>query len=324
MKRAVWLGGVGVLCFSGTAPATRVAAPVFGAGIITWSRILIAGCLGAIVLAATGRLRLPGPRYVPSVVVAGLGQGVGYPLFLGLAVERVPAYHGAVVVGLVPAATAVLAFLRGRERPSVRFWIACGTGLSAVVAFTLGQGGGGLHVADGWLLAAVLSTAIGYVEGGRASRAIGAVTTLCWAMILLTPAAAIALAVQVPARDFGPLTASAWTGLSYAGIASMFVGSIVWYRALALGGTARIGQLNLAQPFLAITWSALLLSEHLTWAVPLTAAIVLACMAVCLNTDRPPAPPLPNDRTEVCLNADRPPAPAPSDRPADQPRGRQP
>jgi drug/metabolite transporter (DMT)-like permease len=151
-----------------------------------------------------------------------------------------------------------------------------------VLAFALVQGG--VQVADFWLVAAVVSAAIGYVEGARVARDVGAVATLCWMMLLLAPVAAVALVVLVPGRDFPAVTPAAWVGFGYAGVISMFLGSVVWYQALAAGGTGRIGQLNLAQPFLAITWSALLLSEHLTWAVPVTAAAVLACMAVCLNT----------------------------------------
>lgn len=281
------LGCLGLLCFSGTAPATRVAAPVFGADVLTWSRIAIAAGLGALTLAATGRMRWPGRMWLPGLLVAGLGQAVGYPLFLALALERVPAYHGAVVIGLVPAATAVLAALRGGERPRALFWIACGAGFCAVLGFALVQGAGTPQQADGWLVAAVLSAAIGYVEGARVSRAIGAVPTLCWAMLLLAPAAA--LGVLIGRHDLATVTPAAWAGFGYAGVVSMFLGSIAWYQALATGGTARIGQLNLAQPFLAITWSALLLAEHITWTVLTATAAVLACMTTCLHT-RPTVP----------------------------------
>ncbi|WP_314173465.1 DMT family transporter [Streptomyces winkii] len=282
------VGSLGVLCFSGTAPVSRIAAPVFGSGTLTAARILIAAALGVATLAATRRLRWPGRRWLPGLLIAGLGQAVGYPLFLALAVERVPAHHGAVVVGLLPAATAVLAAIRGGERPAARFWAACAIGLCAVIAFAIVQGGGSLHAADGWLVAAVLSAAVGYVEGARVARGIGAVATVCWAMILLAPACAVALVVLFPVQAAGSAAPSAWACLAYAGVASMFLGSLAWLYGLAAGGTARVGQLNLAQPFLAITWSGLLLAERITWAVPVTAAVVLGCMAVCLNT-RPDA-----------------------------------
>jgi drug/metabolite transporter (DMT)-like permease len=103
-------------------------------------------------------------------------------------------------------------------------------------------------------------------------------------MLLLAPVAAPLLAAAALTRPAVPVPASAWAGLGYAGVISMFAASIAWYRGLAAGGTARIGQLNLVQPFLAICWSALLLGEHIAWPVPTTAAIVLCCMAVCLRS----------------------------------------
>ncbi|WP_064745168.1 DMT family transporter [Pseudonocardia acaciae] len=283
-------GAAGVLCFSGTAPATRVAAGVFGADVLTYGRIVIAAVLGLATLLVTGRLGWPGRELVPSLLVTGVGLAVGFPLFLALAVERVPAYHGAVVIGLAPAATAVLSALRTGERPPARFWLACAVGFAAVVAFALVQGGGGPSAADGWLVASILSVAVGYVEGGRVARRLGGTRTLCWAMILLAPAAAVLLAVAASTRTFGAIPARAWVGFGYAGVASMFVGSVLWYLGLAAGGTARVGQLNLAQPFLAIAWSALLLGERITWSVPVTAAVVLGCMGVCLNAPRSRAP----------------------------------
>ncbi|HEY3956600.1 MAG TPA: DMT family transporter [Streptosporangiaceae bacterium] len=257
------MGCAGVLCFSGTAPATRVAVPVFGALTLTAARIVIAAVLGTITLALTGQRSWPGRSQIAGILVMGAGLAVGYPGFLALAVGQVPAYHAAVVIGLVPAANAVVSVIRTGERPRNWFWLGCLAGLGAVVAFAAIQDGGALHPADAWLGAAVLSCAIGYVEGGRVSRQIGATRALCWAMIFLAPLAALALAVSAITRSYPALTLPAWAGLWYAGTASMFAGAIAWYRGLAAGGIARIGQLNLAQPFLAITWSGLLLGEHI-------------------------------------------------------------
>jgi drug/metabolite transporter (DMT)-like permease len=277
-------GSVGVLCFSGTAAATRVADPVFGPYAITFARIVIAAVLGAITLTVMGQQRWPGRGQVPGLLVGGLGTAVGYPLFLAIAVGKVPAYHGAVVIGLVPAATAVIAVIRTGERPTLLFWLACLTGLAAVIAFAVVQGGGRLHAADAWLAAAVLSCGLGYVEGAEVSRQIGAIHALCWTMILLAPAAAIGLVVSISVHPFRAAHASAWAALGYVCVISMFAGLLAWYRGLAAGGTSRIGQLNLAQPFLAIAWSGVLLGEQINWTVPATATVILACMTVCLKT----------------------------------------
>jgi drug/metabolite transporter (DMT)-like permease len=278
------LGAAGVIGFSGTVPATRVAAPVFGPLTLTFARIVIAAGLGAVTLAAGGRLRWPGRRHLAGLLAMGLGLAVGYPLFLALAVQKVPASHAAVVIALVPAATAALSAARNSEHLPSPFWLACLTGLAAVTGYAVTRGGASIHTGDLWLGAAVLSCAVGYVEGARVARRIGAIPALCWAMLLLTPAATPLLAAAALTRPATPVPASAWAGLGYAGVISMFAASLAWYRGLAAGGTARIGQLNLAQPFLAIGWSALLLGEHITPAVPVTTAIVLCCMAVCLTS----------------------------------------
>jgi drug/metabolite transporter (DMT)-like permease len=277
-------GTAGVLCFSGTAPATRVAAPAFGPETLTFARILIAALLAAAALTLTRDPRRPSRADLPPLAVMGLGLAVGFPLLLAIAVERVPAAHGAVVIGVVPAATAALSVIRTDERPPARFWLGCAGGLAAVLMFAISQGGGRLQPADLWLLAAVASCAVGYVEGGRLAQRTGALPALCWAMILLAPLALVGLAISIASRSFAQLDAGAWAGLLWAGTMSMFVGSIAWYRGLASGGIARIGQLNLLQPLLAITWSALILREHITAAVPLTAIAVFAAMAVCVKS----------------------------------------
>jgi drug/metabolite transporter (DMT)-like permease len=297
MKAGIASGAVGVLCFSGTAPATRVAAPAFGPETLTFARIIIAALLAAGALTLMRDPPRPARADLPALARMGLGLAVGFPLLLGVAIERVPAAHGAVVIGLVPAATAVLSVMLTSERPPTLFWIGCAGGLAAVVSFAISQGGGSLQSADLWLLAAVLSCAVGYVEGGRLAQRIGAIPSLCWAVILLAPAALLGLAISIAGRSFEHVDAGAWAGLLYAGVMSMFIGSIAWYRGLRAGGIARIGQLNLVQPLLAITWSALVLKEHIGAAVPLTALAVLASMTLCVKARDPATNPDPSSRT---------------------------
>jgi len=285
------LGGLGLLSFSGTLPATRLAVPAFGPTILTCSRIEIAAVLGVFALSLMQGRRWPRRGELLGILWTGLGLAVGYPFFVALALERVPSAHGAVVVGLAPAATAIISVVRTGERPSRRFWIGCGAGVLAVAAFAIYQGGGRIELADGWLVAAMLSVGLAYVEGGRVSREFGGTATLCWAMIVLAPFAAIPLAVEVQAGTWGTIPGPAWAGFCYAGVISMFLGSVAWYRGLAAGGIARIGQLNLAQPLLALLWSALLLGERITWPFVVTAAVVIAAMAVCIKSRVVPSQP---------------------------------
>ena len=280
----VLMGTLGMLGFSGTLVTTRVAVSDFTPLDITLARIVIAGLLGAAYLVLAGRRTLPPRRFLTPILVMGLGLAAGYPFFLALALETVPAVHGAVVTGLAPAATAVIAVLRTGERPPLPFWIACLTGFCAVLYFAYDAGGGHLSMADGWLFLGMLSLGIAYVEGGRVSRELGGSVTLSWAMLFLTPFAALPLLMRVGGIDIASVATASWISVAYLGVISMFLASVFWYRGLALGGIARIGQINLLLPIVALGWAALFLREEITTTAIICAIIVLAAMIVCLKS----------------------------------------
>jgi len=248
----------------------------------------MASVLGIFALLLMKQRRWPLRSELLGILWTGLGLAVGYPFFVALALEQVPSAHGAVIIGLAPAVTAIISVIRTGERPSLRFWAGCGTGALTVLIFAILQGGGQVMLADGWLVLAMLSVGFAYVEGGRVSRAFGGTATLCWAMILLAPFAATFLIIEVHTRAWGTIPWQAWAGLWYAGIVSMFLGSVAWYRGLASGGIARIGQLNLAQPTLALLWSAILLGERITWPFVLTAIVVIVSMTACIKSGERP------------------------------------
>jgi drug/metabolite transporter (DMT)-like permease len=279
------LGTFGMLAFSGTLPATRIAVPTLGPAILTFGRIEVAALLGLVTLLLT-RQRIPPRCHWAGLLWMGTGLAIGYPLFIALALRDVPAAHGSVIIGLAPGATAALAVLRAGERPPLRFWIACATGLLAIAAFAYREGGGTINAADGWLVLAILSVAVAYVEGRRVSRALGGTIALCWAMVALAPIAAIPCSVALWRHDWSAAanTLPAWTAFAYAAVISMFFGSVAWYRGLALGGIARVGQLNLLQPLLALLWAALLIGEKIGAAAAICAAVVVAAMLVCIRS----------------------------------------
>lgn len=280
----VVFGVLGMLGFSGTLVTTRVAVEDFTPLDITCMRILIAGVLGAAYLILTKQHQLPERRFLPSILVMGLGLAVGYPFFLALALENVPAVHGAVVTGLAPAATAVIAVIRTGERPPLLFWIGCLTGFCAVAYFAYDAGEGHLSIADGWLFLAMLSLGFAYVEGGRVSKIYGAIPALSWAMIFLTPLALLSLLRGINEINLALISATSWSSLVYLGVVSMFLASVFWYRGLSLGGIARIGQINLLLPLVALGWSTLLLGEEITTTALACAVLVLVSMIVCLKS----------------------------------------
>jgi drug/metabolite transporter (DMT)-like permease len=276
------LGALGVLGFSFSLPATRLAVAGLDPWLVAFGRAVVAGVLSVAVLAAT---RAPRPTAAQwrSLVLVALGVVVGFPLCTSLALHRVPAAHGAVVVGLLPAATAVAAVLRAGERPTRAFWLASGAGLVAVLAFAVSRGGGELTGADAELLLAVVLCAVGYAEGGALSRTLGGAQTICWALVLSLPAttavAGTALAVHGAHAD-----ASAWFGFAYVSVVSMFLGFFAWYAGLARGGVAKIGQVQLAQPVLSLVWAGLILGERFGPATVVAALAVLACVVATQRT----------------------------------------
>ena len=257
---------LGVAAFSVTLPATRVAVASLDPVFVGLGRAVVAGFLAAAVLGAT-RSPWPPRALWPRLALVAAGVVVGFPLLSAWAMQYVPASHGAVVIGLLPLATAAAGAWLAHERPTPRFWTFAVAGSAVVVGFAVWKGGGTLHVADLLLLGAVASAAIGYAEGARLTRVIGGWQVISWALLLSAPFVALPAALAM--GDVTAVPWQAWAGFAYVSIVSMYVGFFAWYKGLALGGIAAVGQVQLLQPFLTIGFSALLLGEALD---PLTSS----------------------------------------------------
>jgi drug/metabolite transporter (DMT)-like permease len=212
------------------------------------------------------------------LAVVGAGVVVGFPLLTSYALTTTPASHAAVVIALLPAATAIMAVLRGHERPPAVFWVVAGLGALAAVGFASVQGGGfgQLHGADLLLFAAVLAAAVGYAEGGLLARELGAWQTVSWALVLCAPLM-VGLAVLSAVEQTPSATPVQWAAFAYLGVVSMYLGFFAWYRGLAIGPMARVSQVQLVQPVLSLCWAGLLLGEQLTWATIAGGLAVVLC-----------------------------------------------
>jgi drug/metabolite transporter (DMT)-like permease len=279
--RGMLLGLIGVAIFSLTLPFTRLAVRELDPLFLTLGR-----AMGAAVLAAgwlrMRRVAFPGRAALWPLTIVALGCVLGFPLLSSIAMRSVPASHGAVLAGMLPLATALYAALRGYERPSNGFWLVALLGSSLVVVFALSQGGGALQPADLLMFGAIVSAAAGYAEGGRLARTLGGQETICWALVLaFVPAAVLLLAVEGgQLRHLGAAGPASWLAFGYVTVFSMFIGFFFWYRGLALGGVARVGQVQLLQPFLSLAGAAVLLGETLTLANVGFALAVIATVAL--------------------------------------------
>jgi drug/metabolite transporter (DMT)-like permease len=255
-------GSIGICVFSLTLPATRIAVAELDPVFVGLGRAIVAAGLALILLIITHQ-KLPPRRDFPRYCIVVAGVIIGFPLLSALAMHDAPASHGAVITGLLPLSTALCGVWRAGERPSLQFWIFAIAGSSLVLIFALISGGGSIRSTDLALLGAVATASLGYVEGAILARSSGAWQVICWSLILSVPVL-LPVVLQYFPRSLISVSGNAWWAFLYVSVFSMFLGFFAWYRGLALGGIARIGQLQLLQPFLTISASAILLQEPLT------------------------------------------------------------
>lgn len=281
----LWWGLLGVVAFSFTVPFTRVAVNSGGLSplFVGTGRAVIAGTLAALALGATRQALPRGGQWLRVAMVA-LGLVVGFPVLTSFALTTASASHGAVVIALLPAATAVAAVWRGGERPPFRFWTLAAAGAICAVGFAVLQGGGfgSLQASDLLLFGAVTAAAIGYAEGGLLARELGAWQTISWALVVAAPVMVALTAFS--ARNGVHATPSGWMAFAYLGVVSMFLGFFAWYRGLAIGPMTTVSQVQLAQPVFGIAWAALLLGENVGWSTVGGGLAVIACAALAVRT----------------------------------------
>jgi drug/metabolite transporter (DMT)-like permease len=291
--KGLWLGLLGVVIFAMTLPMTRLAvgsteAPQLPPSFVTAGRAALAGVLSIAYLLLT-RASWPPRRVWPALLLCAAGTVLGFPLFVALALREVDAMHAAVVTGLLPLATAAIAALAFRQRPSTGFWVCALLGSALVLAFAALAGQGRLSAADGALLLAVLSAAVGYVAGASVSRELRPEQVICWVLVLSLPLTAPAMLATWPQH---PASAAAWGGFAYVTLFSMWLGFFAWYRGLALGGTVRVSQVQLLQPFLALLFAVPVLGEKLEAVTLLFSLAVIGTVFVGrkMPVHRAPAP----------------------------------
>lgn len=273
-----WFTGfIGVLIFSGSLPATKLAVTGFDPIFLTFARGAIAGlCAGLILLVRPQKM--PSIADIFSLIVVSIGIIIGFPLLTALALQEITSAYSIVFIGLLPLATAIFGVIRGGERPRMAFWIFSILGSLTVVVFALTQGGSSSLKADLLMLGAIIICGLGYAEGATLSRRLGGWQVICWTLIISLPLMLILAFITAPS-SLTAIGAKAWGGLAYVSLFSMLIGFIFWYHGLSKGGIAAVGQLQLLQPFFGLILAALFLGESISPAMVLVSAAVVACVA---------------------------------------------
>ncbi|MBA0052948.1 DMT family transporter [Streptomyces sp. AJS327] len=279
---------LGVAAFSLTFPATVWALDGFGPWTTTGLRGLLAGLLAAVCLYAA-RVPPPAREHWPALLTVAGGCAVGFPLLTTLALRTSSTAHSAVVIGVLPLATAIASSALTGRRPPRAFWAAAGLGALTVAAFTVQQSGGLPTLGDAFLFGALLVCAAGYAQGGRLATRMPGWQVIAWGVVIALPVSALVTVVALPVEPVAP-NARAVGGLLYIAAISQFGGFVAWYRGMALIGVLRASQIQLTQPILTLVWSALLMGETLSPLAPVAALLVLACVATTQRTAAPQRP----------------------------------
>jgi len=280
-SKGVIFGLLGVACFSLTLPATRFAVMDLDPTVVAMGRAMVAGILslGALLVF---RERIPDRSHWMSLALVAAGAVIGFPVFTTWAMVYVDASHGAIVLGILPLSTACFAVLVGHERPSIWFWLASLMGSGIVIAYSLLRATGQLAIYDLILLGAVASAGMAYALGAKLAKSIGSWQVICWALVLSLPIAIALFIWRVQMTGFAPRLPSL-LGFAYVSVFSMFLGFFAWYKGLALGGTAKVGLIQLLQPFMTMGASCLLLGEAFSIESLLVASAVSSTVMLALK-----------------------------------------
>ena len=263
--RGLVLGLVGVAIFGLTLPATRLAVLELDPFFVAFGRTILAGLAAAIVLLVV-RPRAPERRDWPRLVAFAFCVVLAFPVLMTVAMRYAPASHGGVVLGVLPLLTAMASVAVAGERPSVGFWICGLLGTIAVAAFAVlsAQGSVDVHWADVLLGAAAIFAATGYALGGELTRRLGGWEVISWALVIALPVMALLLLVVAPPIN-AAASARSWGGFLYVALLSQFLGFFAWNKGLAIGGIAKVGQLQLLQTFVTLAGAAIVLGEVVSW-----------------------------------------------------------
>jgi drug/metabolite transporter (DMT)-like permease len=238
---------------------------------------VIAASLGVFLLLILRQSR-PARLDFGSLAIVAIGVVIGFPLLTALALQHITSAHSVVFIGLLPFSTAIFGVLRGGEKPMPLFWVFSGMGSLTVAGFALTQSGDASLVGDLLMLAAIVVCGLGYAEGAALSRRLGGWQVISWALVLALPLMAPLALITAP-PSFAGIPPNAWIGFGYVSVFSMMIGFVFWYRGLALGGIAGVGQLQLLQPFFGLTLAGVLLQETVALSMVGVTLIVVACVA---------------------------------------------
>ena len=272
------LGFIAVSAFALTLPITKFLTPVLSIWDIGLGRSLLAA-VAALLILILKRQPVPSKLNLVKLCITASGIAFGFPVLTAVGMQSVPASHGGIVLGGLPLATALMGCFLSSERPSVRFWLVSLTGFAVIAVFSLTRQGGvsdlSFYTGDLALVGAVLFAGLGYAQGGILARELGGWQVICWTLVVSLPLLVVTSVWLVDVDNFKDLSFDTWSAFLFLSLVNSLIGFFFWYGGMALGGVARVSQIQLLQTFLTILFSALWLEEVID-----TTTFIFMCVTV--------------------------------------------
>ncbi len=260
--KGMLIGFIGILIFSLTLPVSKIAVLSFSPYFIAFGRAALAGMV-ALAYLIYKKETLPSKIDFGKFIVISLGVVFGFPIFTTVAMTQGSSSHGAVILGMMPLATTVIGVIRFKERPSLGFWLVSLLGAALVVIYALLKNAGSFTYIDGLLVLGGICACIGYVEGGELSRKMNPRAVISWALVISLPLNVVLSYLTFHSEYFEAGTIP-WISFVYLSLFPMFIGFFFWYEGLAIGGIARVSQVQLIQPFCTLFAASILLGDSIT------------------------------------------------------------
>ncbi len=282
---AAFLGaGFAILVWGITPAITKLAVEAIDPLTVGLLRTVLAA-LPSLPVALALRLRLPADAAGWGfLAVSSIGGFIGFPLLFSLGVARTTTAHAALIIAIMPALTGLFGAVVERVWPGRRWWRGIALALGGEVLLIGARFGfeepGATLAGDLLCLGAALVASAGYVAGSRLAPRIGSWSTTLWGLSL---GGLVQLPVLILVLDQTAWRMAGGVGFAAVGYLALFstvLAYVAWYWALAVGGTARIGSVQFAQPVIAVVVAVTLLGEALT--PPLTAATVAVLAGIAI------------------------------------------
>lgn len=213
------------------------------------------------------------------LIISGTGGLAVFPILFSWGVQLTTAGHAAAGTASGAVMAGVLSALISRRWPSLYWWIGITVGFAGALLLIWEAVGldveGVTWQGDILVFAGMFAGVVGYIAGARLTRRASATAVTMWSVVVAAILLWPFLAWQSSFAALAAIDIAGWTAICALAWGTTIGAYILWNRALADGGVARIGSLQLLQPGVGISVAPLFLGEPFTLPLALATATTL-------------------------------------------------